>query len=101
MRSFFKCMSGSLPTSLDEHHSNGMEYYNTMSSMIEDAGATGFVGLTGWRASEYGFSLSNIDIDINPDPLDNQYTPWRFHVRWIVPKTSGNTPLPREITLDT
>lgn len=99
MRMFLKSQTNALPTPLDKHPLNGMEYFNKMASMIEDAGATGFLGLTGWRASEYGFSLSNIDIDINPDPLDNQYTPWRFHVRWKVPKTSGNTPLPREITL--
>lgn len=99
MRVFLKSQSNALPTPLDKHPLNGMEYFNKMASMIEDAGTTGFVGLTGWRASEYGFSLSNIHIDINPDPLDNQYTPWRFHVRWKVPKTSGNTPIPREITL--
>ncbi len=99
IRAFLKSQSNALPTPLDKHPLNGMEYFNKMASLIEDAGTTGFVGLTGWRASEYGFSLSNIDIDINPDPLDNQYTPWRFHVRWKVPKTSGNTPLPREITL--
>jgi hypothetical protein len=99
IRAFLKYQSNALPTPIDKHPLKGMEYFNKMTSMIEDAGATGFVGLTGWRASEYGFSLSNIDIDINHDPLDNQYTPWRFHVRWKVPKTSGSTPLPREITL--
>lgn len=99
MREYLKSKSRSLPTPLTKYPKNGMEYFNKMASMIEDAGVTGFVGLTGWRASEYGFSLSNIDIDINPDPLDNQYTPWRFHVRWKAPKTSGDTPLPREITL--
>lgn len=99
MRVFLKSKTNSLPIPLAKHPLNGMDYFNKMATMIEDAGATGFVGLTGWRASEYGFNLSNIDIDINPDPLDNQYTPWRFHVRWKVPKTSGNTPLPREITL--
>lgn len=99
MRAFLKSLSNSLPTPLDEHQLNGMEYFNKMASMVEDAGATGFVALTGWRSSEYGFSLSNIHIDINPDPLDNQYTPWRFHVHWKVPKTSGDTPLSREITL--
>lgn len=96
---FLKSLANTLPIPPDKYHSDGMHHFKAMASMIEDAGATGFVGLTGWRASEYGFSLSNIDIGINPDPLDNQYTPWRFHVRWKVPKTSGNTPLPREITL--
>lgn len=99
IRAFLKSQSNALPTPLDNHPLNGMDYFNKMASMIEDAGTTGFLGLTGWRASEYGFSLSNIEIDINPDPLDNHYTPWRFHVRWKVPKSSDNTPLPREITL--
>lgn len=99
MREFLKSQANALPTPLEKHPLNGMEYFNKMASMLEDAGATAFVSLTGWRASEYGFSLSNIDIDINPDPLDNHYTPWRFHVRWKVLKTSDNTPLPREITL--
>lgn len=99
IRVLLKTLANALPTPIDKQPLNGMEYFNKMASMIEDAGGTGFVGLTGWRSSEYGFSLSNINIDINPDPLDNQYTPWRFHVRWKVPKTSSNTPLPREITL--
>ena len=81
MRVFLKSQSNALSTPLDKHPLNGMDYFNKMASMIEGAGATGFAGLTGWRASEYGFSLSNIDIVTNPDPLDNQYTPWRFHVR--------------------
>jgi hypothetical protein len=99
MRHQLKSLAETLPVSPSEHYSTGMEYFNKMSTMIEDAGVTCFVGLTGWRASEYAFSLNNIEIDINTDVLDNQYTPWRFHVRWKVPKTSGDTPLPREITL--
>ncbi|MDR7121688.1 hypothetical protein [Rheinheimera soli] len=99
IRAFLRSQSNALPNQLDKRPLNGIEYFKKIASLIEDAGATGFVGLTGWRASEYGFSMSNIDVDINPDPLDNQYTPWRFHVRWKVPKTSSNTPLPREITL--
>lgn len=65
---------------------------------VESAGMTLFVGLTGWRRSEYGFPLSSIEISVNTDVLDNLYTPWRFHVEWMVPKTSGKTPLQREIT---
>jgi hypothetical protein len=99
MRRFFKEQAQALPVSLQDHHSNGMTYFAAMSAMIEDAGVTCFLGLTGWRASEYGFALSNIGVELNHDPLDNQYTPWRFHARWKVPKTSGETPLDREITL--
>jgi hypothetical protein len=99
MRGLLKSLANTLPKPPVTGPSSGMSFFNKMASMIEGAGTTGFVGLTGWRASEYGFSLSNIDIGINPAPLDNHYTPWRFHVRWKVPKTSGDTPLPREITL--
>jgi hypothetical protein len=99
MRHFFKEQAQTLPVSLEDYHSNGMHYFAAMSAVIEDAGITCFLGLTGWRASEYGFALSSIQVELNHDPLDNQYTPWRFHARWKVPKTAGETPLDREVTL--
>ena len=99
LRQFFKNKISTLPISLSEYHSNGMLYFNAISNMIEEAGITCFAALTGWRASEYGFSQSNINISLNHDPLDNQYTPWRFHVHWKAPKTAGETLLDREITL--
>lgn len=99
MRRQLKCLADTLPIPPSEHYLSGMQYIEKMCNMVEDAGVTCFVGLTGWRASEYAFSLNDIEIDVNSDVLDNQYTPWRFHVRWKVPKTSGDTPLPREITL--
>ncbi|WP_287008783.1 hypothetical protein [Alteromonas sp.] len=99
MRKFFQKVVTRLPLSLVNHGQGGMVYFNKVSALIEDAGATCFVGLTGWRVSEYGFPLSSIDITPNPEPLDNYYTPFRFHVRWKVPKTSGETLLEREITL--
>ncbi|MEQ3660718.1 MAG: hypothetical protein ABNH21_17375 [Glaciecola sp.] len=68
---------------------------------VESAGTTLFVAMTGWRASEFGFSLNNIDINVNQDVLDSLYTPNRFSINWVVPKTSSNTPLNREITLAT
>lgn len=70
----------------------------SFANYIEYAGTTLFVGLTGWRGGEYGFPLSSIENSVNTDVLDNLYTPWRFHVKWKVPKTSGETPLQREIT---
>lgn len=99
MRQFFQDEIACLPLSLKTHRSGGIVYFNKVCSLIEDAGVTCFVGLTGWRASEYGFPLSSIDITTNPDPLDNYFTPFRFHVRWKLPKTSGETLLDREITL--
>lgn len=65
---------------------------------VEAAGCTLFVALTGWRGSEYGFPLSSAKVSLNDDALDNGYTPYRVHVNWIVPKTSADTKLNREIT---
>jgi hypothetical protein len=58
-----------------------------------------FVALTGWRASEYGFSLSSLHIEQNADPVDNYYSAFRFYLKWKVPKTGGETRVKREITL--
>jgi hypothetical protein len=66
---------------------------------VEAAGGTMMLALTGWRASEYGFPLAAIAIDDNQDVLDSTYTPFRFIVKGVVPKTNGKTKLEREITL--
>lgn len=66
---------------------------------VEAAGGTMMLALTGWRVSEYGFPLAAITIDNNQDILDSTYTPFRFIVNWVVPKTNGKTKLDREITL--
>lgn len=66
---------------------------------VESAGVTSFVGITGWRSSEFGFPLNSIVTSVNQDIHDSTYTPYRFHVNWVVPKTSGKTPLNREISL--
>jgi hypothetical protein len=68
---------------------------------VEAAGSTIMLALTGWRASEYGFPLTAIKITDNQDILDSTYTPFRFILNWVVPKTNGKTKLDREITLST
>jgi hypothetical protein len=68
---------------------------------VEAAGGTMMLALTGWRASEYGFPLAAIVINDNQDILDSTYTPFRFMLNWVVPKTNGKTKLDREITLST
>lgn len=80
-------------------HSIGVRKLERALVNVEFAGVTLFASLTGWRASEFGFALNNINISVNKDVLDSTYTPYQFHVKWIVPKTSKNTPLSREITL--
>ncbi|MEI6895806.1 MAG: hypothetical protein V5789_14520 [Colwellia sp.] len=66
---------------------------------VEAAGGISMLALTGWRASEYGFPLAAIKVTDNQDILDSTYTPFRFILNWIVPKTNGKTKLDREITL--
>lgn len=65
------------------------------------SGVVLIAGLTGWRSSEFGFNCNSIDILKNEDILDNLYIPWRFRVRWKVPKTGGESKQTREITLQT
>ncbi|EGR2870546.1 hypothetical protein DMW19_24790, partial [Vibrio parahaemolyticus] len=57
-----------------------------------------FTAYTGYRASEYGFPLTAVNTEPNVDILDNAYVPFRFKLKWIVPKTNGKTKIDREIT---
>ncbi len=65
---------------------------------LKQAGTLCFLAATGWRRSELGFAFSDIKISKNNDGLDNFYTPWRFHIQWLVPKTNGKSKTMREIT---
>ncbi|RDV23993.1 hypothetical protein DXV75_16160 [Alteromonas aestuariivivens] len=65
---------------------------------VRQVGALCFLAATGWRRSEFGFTFSDIKIGKNNDGLDNFYIPWRFHIRWMVPKTNGMSKTEREIT---
>ncbi|HGS4658097.1 TPA: hypothetical protein ACMDSL_002042 [Vibrio parahaemolyticus] len=56
------------------------------------------VGWTGYRQSEFGFPLSAIHSEPNLDILDNAHVPFRFKLKWLVPKTGGSTKINREIT---
>jgi len=78
--------------------SQGSTYINEFLSKVESSGTTYFVALTGWRESEYGFRLSDITSSFNKDLIDQRYTPIRYSVKWVVPKTNGKTKLNREIT---
>jgi hypothetical protein len=68
---------------------------------VENAGVTLTLAQTGWRQSEFGFPLNSIAIAVNAEIKDSAYTPFRYHVFWKVPKTSGDTFLDREVTLST
>ncbi|EGR3113866.1 hypothetical protein CGI03_09425 [Vibrio parahaemolyticus] len=56
------------------------------------------VAWTGYRQSEFGFPLSAIHSEPNLDILDNAHVPFRFKLKWLVPKTGGSTKINREIT---
>jgi len=68
---------------------------------VEAAGVTAMVAYTGWRASEYGFPESSLNSAVNKEISDAVYSPFSFYIKWISPKTNGETLLEREITLST
>lgn len=71
--------------------------YEYVSKTIQ-SGITAIVAFTGWRRSEYAFSLNDICIYGNKDILDQKSYPFRYEVNWVVPKTNGKTKVKREIT---
>jgi hypothetical protein len=66
--------------------------------LVEIAGMVKFVAITGWRESEFGFTLKDIHPFQNLDLLDQLACPVRFEIEWFVPKTNGETKLKRELT---
>lgn len=56
------------------------------------------VAWSGYRQSEFGFPLSAIQSEPNLDIFDNAHVPFRFKLKWLVPKTGGSTKIDREIT---
>ncbi|WP_286294915.1 hypothetical protein [Vibrio apostichopi] len=76
-------------------------YLHEFIARVIDAGLAQVVALNGWRESEYGWSLQDIHITRNRDALDQHTMPFRYSVKWVVPKTSGEAKLNREITQST
>jgi hypothetical protein len=56
------------------------------------------VAWLGYRQTEFGFPFNAIHIEPNLDILDNSHVPFRFKLKWFVPKTNGVTKINREIT---
>jgi len=65
---------------------------------VSDAMTCLVIAWLGYRKSEFGFPLDAINIEPNLDILDSSHVPFRFKLKWFVPKTNGNTKLDREIT---
>ncbi|MEZ8730015.1 hypothetical protein AB4440_16495 [Vibrio splendidus] len=57
-----------------------------------------FIAWTGYRKGEYGFPFNAIRPEPNLDILDNAHVPFRFKLKWLVPKTNKATKIDREIT---
>lgn len=80
-----------------EEKSTQSTFINNFLRFVEYAGIIKFVALTGWRESEYGFSINDVGVFKNEDIIDQDIAPIRFEVKWMVPKTSGKSKLNREI----
>ncbi|WP_394243553.1 hypothetical protein [Vibrio astriarenae] len=76
-------------------------YLHEFIARVADAGLIQVVALNGWRESEYGWSLQDIHITRNRDALDQHTMPFRYSVKWVIPKTHDKAKLNREITQST
>lgn len=78
----------------------GVTYINIKHALnrVNDAMTTLMVAYLGYRKSEFGFPLSAISVEQNEDILDSSHVPFRFKLKWFVPKTNGTTKINREIT---
>ncbi|EHR1107752.1 hypothetical protein KS880_002293 [Vibrio parahaemolyticus] len=83
---------------LSDQESNTYRGFKTALDTSLYAMTTLVVAWTGYRQSEFGFPLNAIQPEPNLDILDNAHVPFRFKLKWLVPKTGGSTKINREIT---
>ncbi len=69
--------------------------------MVQNAGITSVVAITGWRGSEFGFPMDAISRSVNTDFLDQYTIPVRYTINWYVFKTNGHALTAREISKST
>ncbi|CDU01626.1 hypothetical protein [Vibrio coralliirubri] len=86
----FKLLGGSLADNFSHLLGEMERVTHAMTSLA--------VSWLGYRKSEFGFPLDAINAEPNMDILDNSHVPFRFKLKWFVPKTNGTTKLDREIT---
>ena len=67
-------------------------------NQVNYAMASLVVAWLGYRKSEFGFPLSAIKTKPNLDILDSSHVPFRFYLKWFVPKTNEMVKIDREIT---
>lgn len=78
--------------------SNKFQIVMSFLNMVESAGIVKFLALTGWRESEFGFTVKDINAEPNLDILDQGSCPVRYTINWFIPKTNSKTKVKREIT---
>lgn len=85
-----KLMGGRQATNMNELLGGMERVTHAMTSLV--------VSWLGYRKSEFGFPLNAISVQPNTDILDNSHVPYRFKLKWLVPKTNSITKLNREVT---
>jgi hypothetical protein len=77
----------------DDYKSFKSELYNPIHAMTNL-----MVIWLGYRKSEFGFPFNAIHVEPNIDILDNSHVPFRFILKWFVPKTNRGSKINREVT---
>ncbi|EGQ9121133.1 hypothetical protein BS015_RS15990 [Vibrio parahaemolyticus] len=83
---------------LQDAFTRTMNSFEPQLNLTAQAMATLVVSYLGYRKSEFGFPLDAIHTEPNIDILDSAYVPFRFKLKWYVPKTNGSAKINREIT---
>lgn len=83
---------------LDDASENTWRCFKKKLKLTTDAMCSLFLAYVGYRKGELGFPYNAIHVEPNIDILDSAYIPFRFKLKWNVPKTHGGTKIDREIT---
>jgi hypothetical protein len=83
-----------------QNKSTQATYIHSFLRLTEHTGITKIVALTGWRESEYGFSLNDFKLEANADTFDSSLNACRYEITGLIPKTHGGAKVSREVTSD-
>jgi hypothetical protein len=97
-KAFMKSLNHWYMALMDDKKTRGIVDFLTELNRVSDAMTCLMFAWLGYRKSEFGFPLSAIHTEPNLDILDNSHVPFRFKLKWVVPKNNGFTKLEREIT---
>ncbi|GLX84556.1 hypothetical protein tloyanaT_08080 [Thalassotalea loyana] len=97
-KAFMKSLNHWYIALMVDKNARGIVDFISETNRVSDAMTCLLMSWLGYRKSEFGFPLSAIHAESNLDILDNSHVPFRFKLKWVVPKTNGTTKLDREIT---